>query len=352
MPSELLERTPPLTIDSEKTPESEKALEDERSVTVRGWVLVKADSQKQYDLVTPHAIAIADSLGKGLRLIEVLNSDAREGPPVDPVDWDLKKRQAQARLSAFVSQFADSPCPIDYRVLDNCLLSLAGVCDAKVEKPMLCVARTSTALPWDNDEVTRQLMHTGCHCALLVPDTSVATYPVHYRRIAVTLDGSARAERVMPMAIALAQNQDAQLMLLHAIPEPGLTQTGPLEAEALELTERLVTRNRRIAHHYLAGIRARYENDVKQLDTRLIEGCDVKHRLMDTIGSESIDLLVLASHGATGHHDVPQGAVAQFLLEHVNVPVLMLGREQMGSSSNLFADTDLRPAYRPLTTRS
>lgn len=344
MSSELLERRP------RATENTEKARETKRSDDTRGWVLVKADTQSQYELLTPHALAIAEGLGKRLRLIEVLNNHEPENIPVDPIAWDMNKRQAEVRLSGIVAQFSDTPCYMDYKVLDNCLLSLAGVSKNSAQEPMLCVVRSCAALPWDEDDITRHLMRSGCHCALLVPESYLVDYPIHYQRIAVTLDGSTRAESVMPMAIALAQFHSAQLIVLHAIPEPGLTQTGPLEAEAVELSERITTRNRRIAQQYLTGIRARYETCVESFETRLIEGRDVKHQLMETIDVESIDLLVLASHGATGHTDVSQGAVAQFLLEHVATPVLMLGRAKTESSKGPLANADLNPRYRSAMT--
>ena len=78
-----------------------------------------------------------------------------------------------------------------------------------------------------------------------------------YRRIMVPLDGSARAESVLPIATRLAKAHEAELLIAHVTPAPELTKVGPLTAQDLELEQRVIARNERVARSYLDQIRAR-----------------------------------------------------------------------------------------------
>jgi nucleotide-binding universal stress UspA family protein len=135
----------------------------------------------------------------------------------------------------------------------------------------------------------------------------------------------------------MAKYYNADLLVVHAIPDPGLTRTGPLNAEAQDLHERLLEHNRRVALSYLNAIRSRFEHQVVSLSLRLLEGGEVRTQLVDVIRKESVDLVVICSHGTTGYSDMPTGSVARFVLEHVSTPVLMIGREKEPNEAGRFS---------------
>ena len=66
---------------------------------------------------------------------------------------------------------------------------------------------------------------------------------MRYRRILVPLDGSQRAEHVLPMASALAERHAAELVLLHVVVKPELIQRMPLTDDEIELVDKVVQRN-------------------------------------------------------------------------------------------------------------
>ena len=77
-----------------------------------------------------------------------------------------------------------------------------------------------------------------------------------YRRILVPLDGSPRAECVLPIATALAERADA-FWLAHVVTRPELFQRLPLTTEDQAFLEQMVTRNRQQAEHYFEQLQAR-----------------------------------------------------------------------------------------------
>jgi len=338
MQSELLDHDESIELHDDSTSSSAPS---------KGVVLVKAGSESEFRTLIPPAIAVAQGLQRSVRLIEVVDTGARGGVPVDPVEWDFRKRQARARLTALIAQYSESGCKLDARVLQNYLPALATDRDDPRYAPIFCCARNSPELPWDFEDSTSRFMQVGSASVLLVPTDTNTQYTGKFKRILLPLDGSARAERALPAAVAIARYHQAELLILHATPDPGLIETGRLEAEALELRQRLIERNQRIASEYLRDISTRLSAEIDLLNTRLLDKCDVRHQLVDTINSEAIDLVLMTSQGATGHSDVPTGSVAKFVLEHVRVPVLMVGPEKESIESGLYKGTDTSGSRLP-----
>lgn len=319
----------------------------ESTVTSKGVVLVKASNESEFRAIIPPAILVAQGLQRCVRLIEIVNTGDRGGIPIDPVDWDFRKRQARSRLTALIDQYGESGCEFDARVLQNHLPALATNCDDPHYAPIFCCARNSTELPWDLDDSIRRFMQAGCSSVLLVPIDIEIQKLEKYQRILLMLDGSARAERALPAAVAIAKYHHAELLILHATPDPGLVETGPLETEALELRQRLWERNRRTGRQYLSDIRSRFASELNSLTTRLLDIGDVRHQLVDAINIENVDLVLIASQGATGHSDVPTGSVAKFVLEHSQKPILMVCPKKQCAESGLYKGTESTGSRQP-----
>ncbi len=100
---------------------------------------------------------------------------------------------------------------------------------------------------WNMSSVASKIAVRAATSMLVVrpSPTSVSQYegtlqPVRYRRILVPLDGSQRAEHVLPMAGALAEHHGADLVLLHVVTQPELIQRMPLTEEEIELVDKVV----------------------------------------------------------------------------------------------------------------
>jgi nucleotide-binding universal stress UspA family protein len=142
--------------------------------------------------------------------------------------------------------------------------------------------------------------------------------------VLVPVDGSPRAENVLPLAKRIARAQGAELLLAHVIPVPELTEIGPLDAEDLELRERLVRRNERVAGEYLDRLRARLADSDVSVRALVLRGGDPRNRLARLVLDEAVDLVVLSAHGRSARSDVPLGSVTAHLVAHAEAPLLIL----------------------------
>ncbi len=148
-----------------------------------------------------------------------------------------------------------------------------------------------------------------------------------YSKILVPLDGSPRAEAILPYVGELARSLSAEVVLVQVIETlPQVTTPGELApsrpvAEIDELTA--------AAETYLTGIK----------DPLRLQGLSVRHlvpygRVVDQIiaaaDQEAVDLIAIASHGRGGLAQLFYGSVASALLQRVDQPLLMVRSREEG----------------------
>jgi nucleotide-binding universal stress UspA family protein len=144
--------------------------------------------------------------------------------------------------------------------------------------------------------------------------------PQNFQRILVTLDGSAIAERSLDFLGAVARAPQS-IFLLQAIPTPPPANGVPYPQE--ELAEELQS-----SREYLAGVCQRLEQEGHLATPLALLGNPVGV-ILDQIEQESIDLVLMTSHGRTGLSRLLNGSVAEQVCREAGCPVLMIGRASL-----------------------
>lgn len=139
-------------------------------------------------------------------------------------------------------------------------------------------------------------------------------------RLLVPLDGSTHAEAALPVAAKIARALQGTLILLQ-IPDV------PLSDLALSVIEAEEER----AHLYLAQIAHRPELAGLPLETKTCCGT-VARTILATIQAEQVDLLVMSSHGRSGFPRLALGSIAEQVISHTSIPVLVLPRPPVGEA--------------------
>ena len=131
-----------------------------------------------------------------------------------------------------------------------------------------------------------------------------------FKRILVPLDGSARAEQVLPIAARIARASGGSVLLLHVI-------TAPLQFEPYLFGPYMidvVTRGCQCRYYrrttYLS--KAARSHDLAGAETKvaMFSGA-VAWTILDTAKEQHVDLILMASHGHTGFKRWALGSVAQ-----------------------------------------
>ena len=114
-----------------------------------------------------------------------------------------------------------------------------------------------------------------------------------YRRLLVPLDGTSRAECVLPWASHLAVKHEAQLLLIHVVRQPDMPHHVPLTFEEQDLLDQIVERNRVEGIKYLEQLKARLPGPI---ETRLLISPCVASALHEITEQEQTDLILMSAH--------------------------------------------------------
>lgn len=151
-----------------------------------------------------------------------------------------------------------------------------------------------------------------------------------FQRILVPLDGSERAETALPVAETIASATGGSLVLVRVVPLPRDTTFSTMEPFALVQEE--PASEYQAAADYLTRQQRMLEHNGRVIRTRVLVGIPAQH-ILSCIEAEAIDLVVMCSRGETGFRRWAFGSVAQKVLRHSQVPVLIL-HESAGQLSN------------------
>ena len=141
-----------------------------------------------------------------------------------------------------------------------------------------------------------------------------------YSTILIPLDGSARAEAILPHVEDLAKRYGATVVFMRVV-EPVPLTVG-LEGAYTVLREESERRINQ-AESYLAGLENQYREKGIKVRTHLAHGSAVE-AITEAAKSEGADLIAMASHGRTGLSQVFYGSVAAGVLHRVDRPLLLI----------------------------
>jgi len=145
-----------------------------------------------------------------------------------------------------------------------------------------------------------------------------------YNKILVPMDGSKRAEKILPYVEALAQKFGATLVLLQVV-EPLGAEVAPYDIVPIidtEVFEGWV----KDAKSYLGGLQT--DLAAKQIEAKtLVESGSVAPTILEIADREKVDLIAMASHGRTGLSRVFYGSVAAAMLNRADRPLLLIRAE-------------------------
>lgn len=147
-----------------------------------------------------------------------------------------------------------------------------------------------------------------------------------YQSILVPLDGSERAEQILPHAKELAMKFGATLTLLQVITpvyhmesleSPGYYQVMLDEAKRMENKAKV----------YLKTLKTNLKYEGVDTEIRVVQGQPVE-RILAAAEEAEVDLIAMGSHGRTGLPRVLFGSVAAGVLHGTGRPLLLVRAEE------------------------
>ena len=137
-----------------------------------------------------------------------------------------------------------------------------------------------------------------------------------YSDILIPTDGSPGAQEAIEHGLEIAQQYEATVHALYVV-DTRVSRSGPL-LESLQLDGRKAARDLEVAGTQ-AGL---------TVVTEVVEGVPPQE-ILEYSAMQGIDLIVMGTQGRTGVDRFVMGSVAERVVRHSPVPVLMVRKEQL-----------------------
>ena len=142
-----------------------------------------------------------------------------------------------------------------------------------------------------------------------------------YKKILVPLDGSKRAEAILPHVEGLIEDNGGEVMLLQVI-EPHALIVTPVGGYPL-IEQEWLKRETQNAEKYLIALQNKLR--LKGISSRkhIAQG-PIVEEIINAAEREDADLIAMASHGRTGLSRAFYGSVAAGVLHRIDRPLLIV----------------------------
>jgi nucleotide-binding universal stress UspA family protein len=294
-------------------------------------ILVPLDGSLLAECVLPHVVAIARAFNAKVILLRMLdkNQASEKAQLFDLLNWQINKTGAKLYLEKVSARLQKSGLQIETAILEGLVAeSITEYTLSRGIKLIILSSHGRSGLSqWGISSVTQKIIFSAPSSLLIIRAYQPATSELierQYTRMMVPLDGSLRAENVLPMVTLLARFYQSQIHIVHVVKTPEIARQMPLTREEVELSDRIVARNREEAIRYLDQVRQHSPLDGIDVQTRLLTSDNAAAALHEFSEKESIDMVALSAHGYSGNDQWPYGSMVNNFILYSKVPLLIV----------------------------
>jgi len=177
--------------------------------------------------------------------------------------------------------------------------------------------------------VADRLVRESPRPVVLVPPRAdyMSGKQITLRRVLVPLDGSLAALRVIPRLLALARAELLEIVLLQVVRRErvgGHLMPPDLPGDEIPDGGEWTHVGAAVAERRLGAVAERLRGRGSKTDVRVIESADVGGVIVDAIRKELVELIAMSTRGASGLQRLIIGSVAEHVVRHSEVPVLLV----------------------------
>ena len=291
-------------------------------------ILVPLDGSELAECVLPHVMAIAPMTQARITLIHVLerNQSRNGSAPIDPLGWHMQKQESQSYLDRTAARLQKLELEVEQVILEgNAAETIIEFARSNAIDLIAMSSHGRTGLSeWNVSSVVQKILLRSYKSILLVRAYGEPQAEVQYSRLFLPIDGSARAEFILPFAISLAQFHKSNVILGMVIQKPQTIQRLPISEQDAEFINQFTEKNSREAAHYLEQLAPQLSLKNVDTETRVIAAENTIGALYDMVEQTQADLVMLAAHGQSGERRWPYGSIAASLIAYGNTPLLIL----------------------------
>jgi len=140
-----------------------------------------------------------------------------------------------------------------------------------------------------------------------------------YKKILVPLDGSPLAEMAIPHAEALAKSEHAEIIILRVVATPA----SEFLTDDPNITSLIIQNIEKETASYVHDKVAMLEKENLRV-TGITRGGSVPDIILDVADETYADVITMSTHGRTGLSCWLMGSVADKVVHHAHIPVMLI----------------------------
>ncbi len=293
-------------------------------------ILVPLDGSELAECVLPHLVAIAPVTGARITLIHVLErtlSQNGNASLIDPLSWHMHKQESQSYLDRIAERLQDLNLQIEQVILEGnpaeVLIEFAR--NNAVDLFVLSTHGRTGLSEWNVSSVVQKILLRSYKSILLVRAyTGLQADEIRYKRLFLAIDGSARAEYILPYAMNLAQSHGSNVILGTVIQRPQAIQRFPLSEEDSAWIQQFAERNQQDASHYLEQMTTQFSLKGLSAAANITISDNALGSVYDMVEESKADLVMISAHGHSGERRWPYGSIAAGLIAYGRTPLMIL----------------------------
>jgi nucleotide-binding universal stress UspA family protein len=288
-----------------------------------GHILVPLDGSSLAESILPVAVALSRAFAARMTLLHVLESlrGGRAAPrPVDPLEWEMTHTEMARYLSVCRQRLAHEGLAPEAQLVQGRPAEqiLQAARESGADLIALASHGGSGINGWPRSATAERVIGLADTSMLVLP-TRRDYEPTRGRRlerVLLPLDCSPRAEAAIPLAVALALREDAEIVVAHVVPALELPRRIVASGRDRAMADELTAHSREEVGQYLAEVVERLLAQGVRARAQLLISGRLVPSLLHLADDERADLTILTAHGYSGDSKERHGTVAcRFLRE-------------------------------------
>ncbi len=297
-------------------------------------ILAPLDGSELAECVLPHIIAVARPFNAQVTVLRMLDKNQPNGSPqlFDLLNWQLNKTKAALYLEDVKKRILKSGLMVRTLVLDGLIAQgITNYAQTQGTKLIILSSHGRSGLTDVGISSVAQKIILSAPTSLLIVRANRGNIqgggseitPL-YQHILVPLDGSQRAENVLPIITQLARYHLSRIHIVHVVQTPEMARRMPPSPEDINLYKRVIARNLEEAEDYLEQVKSYSYLESISVQTHLITGAHPAAELHQLVEQEHIDLVILNAHGYSGNNQWPYGSMVHNFILYGKTPLLVV----------------------------
>jgi len=293
------------------------------------YILLPLDGSSLAERVLPHAVALSKAFNSKLTLLRVINKEDEEDQNniINPMTWQIRKSEAEAYLKSVQNHLAEIDIDSEIKILEGNpaqqIIDFAR--NEDVELIIMSSHGSSGVSAWNINSTVQKVLLRAFMPVMIIrayQEDYGSLTGLKYHRLFLPLDGSKRAECILPLAKSICSAQNSKVFLTHIIEEPRLPRQTPLGEDVKKILTQLREINLKEASTYMTQLKEQFDPVNVEIIVETSEKPSIAmHNIIDR---EKIDLVMLSAHGYSGESRWPYGKIALSFIVYGTTPLLIV----------------------------